>query len=179
VEQRIEDLAELVSRQGERLNSIVQTVESLSANVDNVIIDIGARDTDPRAAELIESHKKETESRMEAMEQTLNDIADNVAKLINAQTEGETFTSDHGEPPRPPKEGRKFAGHYAHVRGVIDAVLLDRLTEESVKHGDNVSRALTAILWQFFGKPKLSFEIPESELEALKRKYPAQDRSKG
>lgn len=178
--ERIEDLAAAASRQGERIDSISESLEALSANVDNIVIELGARDAGQSAAELIEEHKRENQSRMEAIEKALNTLTDNVGSIIISQAKGASLpaSGEHKEPPRPPKEGRRFAGAYAHVRGVLDVVLLDMLTKKSADFGNNVSKALTAILWQHFDRPALSFEIPESELEALKLKYPAQDRSK-
>jgi hypothetical protein len=180
-DERIKELTSLVYQQGERIDSIDESLNLLIANVTNFMNEQPAKDTETRAIELVDEHKKETQSRLYAIEKTLNTLSDNVGNIIMAQAEGtpRPASGEHKELPKPPKHGKRFAGHYAHVRGVLDVVLLDMLTKKSEEFGNNVSKALTAILWEHFGTPKLSFEIPENELETLKLKYPAQDRSKG
>ena len=178
--ERLEDLGTAVAHQGARIDSIGKSLEELSANVANVIIELGAKDPEQSAVELVESYKQQTESRMEAIENALKEITDKVANVIPHEAGGarEPVSAGKIEYPLPPKEGRSFAGHHVHVRGVLDVVLRDLLKQESGNYGGNESRALAAILWEYFGRPQLSHEIPRDELEALKQKYPAQDRSK-
>ncbi len=72
------------------------------------------------------------------------------------------------EPPLPPKTGKKYAGTKADLRVRVDENL-GKLFETDVnqRFGGNASRAMDAILWNFYGKPSLSFETPkESDKES-------------
>lgn len=64
-------------------------------------------------------------------------------------------------PPTPPKTGRsgkKFAGSKGDIRVRVDKVLCDLFQEEVMRHNGNASAAMDTILWNYFGKPTLSFQ---------------------
>lgn len=72
------------------------------------------------------------------------------------------------EVPQKPKKagqfGKKKLGKRHDLRARIDKELWDKLEEYSDAHfTSNASAALDAILWNFFDKPKLSFEVGEKE----------------
>jgi len=68
------------------------------------------------------------------------------------------------EPPLPPKEGKKFKGSKADIRVRVDQNL-GKLFDADVnqRFGGNASRCMDAILWNYYGKPCLSFEEPTDE----------------
>jgi hypothetical protein len=68
------------------------------------------------------------------------------------------------QPPLPPKEGKRFKGTKADIRVRVDENL-GKLFEADVnqRFGGNASRCMDAILWNFYGKPGLSFEKPPDE----------------
>jgi hypothetical protein len=68
------------------------------------------------------------------------------------------------EPPLPPKTGKKYAGTKADIRVRVDENL-GKLFEADVnqRFGGNASRCMDAILWNYYGKPALSFESERSE----------------
>ncbi len=72
----------------------------------------------------------------------------------------------HDDPPLPPKvgkAGKKFAGTKMDLRARIDAVLQTLLEADCTRnYRGNMSRCLDAILWRYYGKPKLSFEEEKS-----------------
>jgi hypothetical protein len=63
------------------------------------------------------------------------------------------------EPPLPPKDGKKFLGNKADIRVRADENL-GRLFEADVnqRFGGNASPCMDTNLWNFCGKPALSFE---------------------
>ncbi len=67
------------------------------------------------------------------------------------------------EPPLPPKDGKKFRGTKADIRVRVDENL-GKLFEADVnrRFGGSASRAMDAILWNFYGKPSLSFETSKA-----------------
>lgn len=68
------------------------------------------------------------------------------------------------QPPLPPKEGKKFKGTKADIRVRVDENL-GKLFEADVnqRFGGNASRCMDAILWNFYGRPHLSFEKSTDE----------------
>lgn len=72
-------------------------------------------------------------------------------------------------PPMPPVEyGKKYRGEKLDIRAIVDRNLKIRLEEYAREHfAGNVSRSLDVILWNFFDKPKLSFQEKENETISL------------
>lgn len=131
-------------------------------------------------ASLTDTYKQKMESRMQALEQAIKALNDRFDTVIgNREDQALPTNRDRVSPPKPPKTGHKYAGHYPHVRCVIDAVLVEKLTGIANRdHGGNVSAALTEILWTYFKQPALSFQITEDELNELKARFPVKDRGK-
>jgi hypothetical protein len=66
---------------------------------------------------------------------------------------------DISKAPQPPKAGKRLLGDKKDIPGRIDMNLYKRLDQyRQDSHGGNWSAALDTILWNFFGRPKLSFE---------------------
>ena len=63
-----------------------------------------------------------------------------------------------GKPGKATPKGKALAGKVEHIHGNVDAEL-SRLLKEDMKTLGNMSRTLTVILWRYYGKPKLSFEL--------------------
>ena len=90
--------------------------------------------------------------RLEALEQT-------VAKIT-------VWSRDSQEPPLPPKTSRKFEGSKTDIRVRIDSVLFNLLNLDSHRtSAGNLSRTLDIILWRYYGKPKLSWELDKLDKE--------------
>jgi hypothetical protein len=60
----------------------------------------------------------------------------------------------------PPKEGKKELGSKRHISARADSNLVDLFERDARNrfHG-NASRTLDWVLWNFYGKPQLSFEL--------------------
>jgi hypothetical protein len=72
----------------------------------------------------------------------------------------ETVVDGLEDPPLPPKTGKKQHGDKGDIRARIDSELLKLLdTECTARYGGNMSRTLDAILWRYYGRPRLSFEL--------------------
>ena len=62
-------------------------------------------------------------------------------------------------PPTPPKTSRKYQGEKIDIRARIDKSLFDLLDADAEStSGGNISRQLDIILWQYYNRPKLSWE---------------------
>jgi hypothetical protein len=61
-------------------------------------------------------------------------------------------------PPMPKKRGKRLLGEKGDIRVRVDAVLAELFQKEVTQHGGNASAAMDKILWNYFGKPRLSFE---------------------
>jgi hypothetical protein len=70
------------------------------------------------------------------------------------------------DPPLPGKAGpagKKLLGSKEDLRARVDSELFKLLDADCrSKYGGNLSRALDAVLWKFYQKPKLSFETDET-----------------
>lgn len=77
-------------------------------------------------------------------------------------------------PPLPPKDapnpqtgeksGRKFRGSKSDLRVRIDSELSKLVEADATEHfSGNLSRCLDAILWRYYGRPLLSFQIENQE----------------
>jgi Protein of unknown function (DUF433) len=66
------------------------------------------------------------------------------------------------EPPLPPIDKKKRRATKAGIRVLVDENL-GKLFEADVnqRFGGNASRCMDAILWNYYGKPPLSFEAPK------------------
>jgi hypothetical protein len=64
------------------------------------------------------------------------------------------------EPPAPKKTGKKLLGTRKHLHGLVDSKLSEKLNDWAEEHhGGNLSQALTVILWRFFDRPLLSYQM--------------------
>lgn len=70
-------------------------------------------------------------------------------------------------PPNPKVKGeKKHRGKKADLRCLIDAELLRLVQNEAdSRFGGNVSRTMDWILWHFFRKPPLSFDVSDTQRE--------------
>jgi|GEM_PF-2772814 len=60
-------------------------------------------------------------------------------------------------------EGKKFKGNREKLGVTLDKVLIDKLGEESRARGNNMSRMLHTVVWNYSCMPELSFPITEQE----------------
>jgi transcriptional regulator with XRE-family HTH domain len=68
-------------------------------------------------------------------------------------------------PPRPKSPNEKAGRDQSQVTITVDSALLGRLLEEAEDRGFTPSGLLEVILWNYLGKPKLSFEKDASSAE--------------
>jgi hypothetical protein len=65
-------------------------------------------------------------------------------------------------PPRSTKQGRKhLSGTRIKIATNLDSVLYRLLGEKSRATGQQMNHLLDSALWNFLGKPKMSFEVDE------------------
>ncbi len=105
------------------------------------------------------------------IDKKLRTLESNLKKYIDSRIEemqkGLSEVAKVDTPPLPPKKGpagKAFAGSKKDIRALIDSELWKLFDNECRnRFGGNQSRALDAILWHYFGKPKLSFEVVRNE----------------
>lgn len=100
----------------------------------------------------------------------LVELESRLTQLIQ-QTEPQAVSGKVGKldmPPRPAKTGKAgkmFRGSREHFSARVDAALLRRFEQDRDRlFGGNQSRCLDWLLWNFYGKPKMSFE-KEAEVD--------------
>lgn len=93
---------------------------------------------------------------------TIMSILDRLTALEQTVAKITVFSRDQKEPPLPPKTSRKFEGEKADIRARVDSVLFNLLNLDAHRQsGGNLSRQLDIVLWRYYGKPKLSWEIKD------------------
>lgn len=112
----------------------------------------------------------ETKQALRRMEERLTALLDQrVKEAVGKISVNGTRSATIDDPPKPEKTGRKkkkFAGKRANIRGLVDENLAKLLEKDCRERYDgNMSRTLTAILWRYFGKPRLSFESHEEQVD--------------
>ena len=109
------------------------------------------------------SENDETITRKE-FESVISNLRDELIQIINNRSG--IVPVDKTRPPKPKRtgpHGKKLEGMKNDVRCRIDSELYKILsTECDSNFSGNMSAALDTILWNYFGKPLLSFE-KESE----------------
>jgi hypothetical protein len=89
----------------------------------------------------------------------INERLDSLEKRVDAIESQMLGRSRDDVPPEPRKTGRKYVGSKFDLRVRIDSNLFQLLEQDAREnHGRNLSKALDAILWRHYGKPRLSFE---------------------
>jgi hypothetical protein len=92
----------------------------------------------------------------------LDNLRDELTALIESKITFITVDKVNELPATPPKageSGRKKLGERHDLRARVDKVIFENLDNYANTYfSSNVSAALDAILWNFFDKPKLSFE---------------------
>lgn len=95
---------------------------------------------------------------------TRAEVADIVRVLVSSMTRLSRDLPDEYPPSGKIKGSKKHLGTRADLRCLIDAELLKRIQHEAEsRFGGNFSRCMDWIVWHFFGKPKLSFEITDPQ----------------
>jgi hypothetical protein len=61
-------------------------------------------------------------------------------------------------PPIPPKEGHRFVVTKSKISATIDPGLLDLLEQARKSFDLSMSRMIETCVWEFFGRPALSFQ---------------------
>lgn len=111
------------------------------------------------------SKNDETITRKE-FESVISNLRDELIQIINSRAGNVSVDDNKNRPPKPKRtgpHGKKLEGMKNDVRCRIDSELYKILSNEcDLNFSGNMSAALDTILWNYFGKPMLSFE-KESE----------------
>ena len=98
----------------------------------------------------------------EEFESVILNLRDELIQIINNRSGNVSTDIDKTRPPKPKRtgpHGKKLEGMKNDVRCRIDSELYKILsTECDLNFSGNMSAALDSILWNYFGKPMLSFE---------------------
>lgn len=97
------------------------------------------------AARLIRDLEKRLEKR----------IDERIAEISSSMTN----LAATGEPPLPPRQGKRHLGGKGDIRVRIDEELVKLFQQKTARYNGNASRTMEVILWLYFNKPKLSFEL--------------------
>ncbi len=114
--------------------------------------------------------REEVTAMLEGLETRLRELIETRLEAEKPEPKIALPLTTTEEPPLPPKEGKKFKGNKADIRVRVDENL-GKMFEADVnrRFGGNASRAMDALLWNFYGKPLLSFETskePDKESDA-------------
>jgi hypothetical protein len=111
------------------------------------------------------SKNDETITR-EEFESVISNLRDELIDIINSRSGIGVIDDNKNRPPKPKRtgpHGKKLEGMKNDVRCRIDSELYKILSAECDSNfSGNMSAALDAILWNYFGNPLLSFQ-KESE----------------
>jgi hypothetical protein len=105
--------------------------------------------------------KEEVSNMLQQTEARLSALIDSKIKAAFGEGGSVVSAGKRDDPPRPPKEGKRFTGKKEDIRARIDSELFKRLNEDCEHYGGNMSTCLDAILWRYYEKPRLSFEKPQ------------------
>lgn len=87
----------------------------------------------------------------------VKEIQDNMsAATASYQKRSESHQIDNA--PLPPMDGKKLAVPRAKIGITLDSVLRDLVETESKKRRLTLSQMFDTVVWEFFGRPKLSFQ---------------------
>ncbi|MBI5572608.1 MAG: hypothetical protein HY914_21875 [Desulfomonile tiedjei] len=118
---------------------------------------------EPDGTPLEEAIMAKVTARIEVLEARLTtSLVNKIRIFMETQNRSAADSFKDEDPPVPQRLGRRFRPKKTYIHAKIDKNLFEILDRESrAKHEGNISRALDAILWRYYGKPKLSFETPE------------------
>lgn len=116
------------------------------------------RDSDSHIRELIQDElTKKTEDLLQFVEERLQ------KRFQNRISSG---VAESDVPPIPRRVRRKMEGNTGHVSAKVDMRLADLFEKDRhERFQGNASRCLTWILWNFYGKPLLSFQSSRDDEE--------------
>jgi hypothetical protein len=87
----------------------------------------------------------------------LNEALDAFKTLILSEQKGQILSSSMEDAPRPRIFHKKKEGKREKLATTIDSALFE-LVKERQQQGQQLSHILDSALWNYFGKPKMSFE---------------------
>ena len=93
---------------------------------------------------------------------TIDDVVRRLDAVEKTLARITIFSRDAAEPPLPPKTSRKQQGEKIDIRARVDGVLYNLLSLDARRQsGGNLSRQLDIVLWRYYGKPKLTWELDQ------------------
>lgn len=109
--------------------------------------------------------KKNSPISRDEIDAAISELRKELLELIESKITFISVSKIEDTPAKPKKAGpfgKKKLGRRHDLRARIDKELWDRLDQYAEAYfTSNVSAALDAILWNFFDKPALSFEVQE------------------
>ena len=85
-------------------------------------------------------------------------------RVLKLESRGASRAESFEMPPLPKRTGKKYQGSKKDVRVRIDEILHDLLTNQAnADFGGNQSACLDMVLWNFYGQPRLSFEVQHAD----------------
>jgi len=87
----------------------------------------------------------------------LNKALDAFKTLILSEQKGQTLSSSMEDAPRPRIFHKKKEGKREKLATTIDSALFE-LVKARQQQGQQLSHILDSALWNYFGRPKMSFE---------------------
>lgn len=86
---------------------------------------------------------------------------DRLKTRLDTQQEEETISVLRPPAPQAPQKGQRKAGERRKIAGTIDKVLMDLIEKEQRARGATLSAMLDTMVWYYFGRPDLSFQVEE------------------
>jgi hypothetical protein len=94
----------------------------------------------------------------------LNEALDALKALILSQQKGQSLSSSMEDAPRPRIFHKKKEGKREKLATTIDSALFE-LVKLRQQQGQQLSHILDSALWNYFGKPKMSFDEESEDLK--------------
>ena len=116
----------------------------------------------PRKPSETKSSKLSDEDRRPITARELNEALDAFKKLILSEQKRQTLSTSMEDAPRPRIFHKKKEGQREKLATTIDSALFE-LVKERQQQGQQLSHILDSALWNYFGKPLLSFETPANK----------------
>ena len=92
----------------------------------------------------------------------LTDALESLKASILSQQKGQTISASLEDAPRPRIFHKKKEGKREKLATTVDCVLFE-LIKERQQQGQQLSHVLDSALWNYFGRPKMSFEEDTEE----------------
>ena len=108
----------------------------------------------------------------EVCEEMIQNVRAELNELASGLPTAATVPSRGDEFPEPTATGRKENRVYGKLGVTLDAVLLNKLAAEAKREKVSIGKLLDLILWQRYGHPLLSYQLPDEDRKPLEAQFP-------